>query len=34
VPNPLSTVIELKFEGEPRQVLGAGHVLIDDDLWR
>jgi hypothetical protein len=30
----LVTVIELKTEGEPRQVLGAGHVLIDDDPWR
>ncbi len=26
----LATVIEMKFEGEPRQVLGAGYVLIDD----
>jgi alpha-L-fucosidase len=32
--DPLATVIELKVEGEPRQVLGAGHVLIDDDPWR
>ncbi len=27
-PNPLATVVELKVEGTPRQVLGAGHVLI------
>jgi alpha-L-fucosidase len=33
-PDPLSTVFELQFEGEPKQVLGAGHVLIDDDPWR
>jgi alpha-L-fucosidase len=33
-PDPLAAVIELKVEGEPRQVLGAGHVLIDDDPWR
>ncbi len=33
-PDPLATVIALEFEGEPRQVLGAGHVLIDQDPWR
>jgi alpha-L-fucosidase len=33
-PNPLATVIELTCEGVPVQVLGAGHVLIDDDPWR
>jgi len=32
-PNPISTVLELKFEGEPRQVLGAGCVLLDEDPW-
>lgn len=32
-PNPLSTVIELGFKGEPRQVLGAGHVVIGKDPW-
>ena len=30
-PSPLATVIELKVEGKPRQVLGAGCVIIDDD---
>jgi alpha-L-fucosidase len=33
-PSPLATVIELVCESEPVQVLGAGHVLIDDDPWR
>lgn len=33
-PNPLDTVIEIKVDGVPRQVLGAGHVVIDDDPWR
>jgi alpha-L-fucosidase len=33
-PNRLSTVIELKVEGTPRQVLGAGCVILDDDPWR
>ena len=32
-PSPLATVIELKVEGKPRQVLGAGCVIIDDDPW-
>ena len=32
-PNPLTTVIELGFKGEPRQVLGAGHVVIGKDPW-
>jgi alpha-L-fucosidase len=30
-PDPLATVIELKVEGVPSQVLGMGCVLIDDD---
>jgi len=29
-PDPLATVIELKVEGEPRQVLGAGCVLLEE----
>lgn len=29
-PNPLATVIELTVEGTPRQVLGAGHVLLEE----
>lgn len=33
-PDKLATVIELKFEGEPRQVLGAGHVLLGKDPWK
>lgn len=33
-PSPLATIIELECEGEPVQVLGAGHVLIDNDPWR
>lgn len=33
-PDPLTTVLELEVEGEPRQVLGAGHVLIENDPWR
>lgn len=33
-PDPLSTVIELKFTGKPEQLLGAGHVLIGHDPWR
>ena len=33
-PNPLATVIEMKFDGEPRQALGAGHVLVNEDPWR
>ncbi|MCL4505316.1 MAG: alpha-L-fucosidase [Chloroflexi bacterium] len=33
-PDPLATVIEIEVEGTPRQVLGAGCVLIDDDPWR
>jgi alpha-L-fucosidase len=32
-PDPLATVIELEVEGEPRQVLGAGCVLLDEDPW-
>jgi alpha-L-fucosidase len=34
VPNSLATVIELECDDVPVQVLGAGHVLIDDDPWR
>ncbi|MBM3496490.1 MAG: hypothetical protein FJX72_19555 [Armatimonadetes bacterium] len=33
-PDPICTPIELRFEGEPRQALGAGHVLIGEDPWR
>jgi alpha-L-fucosidase len=33
-PNPLCTVIEMEVEGEPKQVLGAGYVLIEQDPWR
>lgn len=33
-PSELDTPIVLEFEGEPKQVLGAGYVLIDDDPWR
>jgi alpha-L-fucosidase len=33
-PSAISTPIELRFEGEPRQILGAGHVLIAEDPWR
>jgi len=33
-PDPLATVIQLKFRGEPKQVLGAGHVLLGQDPWR
>jgi len=33
-PNALATVIELTVEGEPRQVLGAGCEIIDDDPRR
>ncbi len=29
-PDPLATVIELRVEGEPQQVLGAGCVLLDE----
>ncbi|MGQ9524298.1 MAG: alpha-L-fucosidase [Armatimonadota bacterium] len=32
-PNSICTVLEMKFEGEPRQVLGAGCVLLDEDPW-
>ncbi|MCC6442800.1 MAG: alpha-L-fucosidase [Armatimonadetes bacterium] len=32
-PDPLATVIELKVEDTPRQVLGAGHVIIENDPW-
>jgi alpha-L-fucosidase len=33
-PNPLATVLALEVEGDVRQVLGAGHVLLEDDPWR
>jgi alpha-L-fucosidase len=33
-PDPNDTPIELTFTGEPRQALGAGYVLIDEDPWR
>lgn len=33
-PNPFVSVIELEVEGDIRQVLGCGHVLIEDDLWQ
>ena len=33
-PNSLATVIELTFDSAPKQVLGAGHVLIEQDPWR
>ena len=32
-PDPLDTVIELTVEGEPKQVLGAGYVLLENDTW-
>jgi alpha-L-fucosidase len=32
-PDPLATVLELEFEGEPKMLLGAGHVLLDEDPW-
>lgn len=33
-PSPLATVIELKFRGEPKQILGAGCQVLGDDPWR
>jgi alpha-L-fucosidase len=33
-PDPIATVIELKFSGQPKQILGAGHVVIGKDPWR
>jgi len=33
-PDPLATVIALDVEGDVRQTLGAGHVLLEDDPWR
>jgi alpha-L-fucosidase len=33
-PNSLATVIELTFDSVPKQVLGCGYVLIDNDPWR
>jgi len=32
-PDPLATVIELKFEGEPRMVRGAGCQVLGPDPW-
>ena len=32
-PDALATVIEIDVEGQPKQKLGAGCVLIDDDPW-
>ncbi|MGQ9680927.1 MAG: alpha-L-fucosidase [Anaerolineae bacterium] len=32
-PDPLDTVIELTVEGEPKQVLGMGCVLLENDTW-
>jgi alpha-L-fucosidase len=32
-PNALSTVIELQVEGTPRQVLGMGCEILEDDPW-
>jgi len=32
-PDPLCTVIELKFSGEPKQTLGAGCVILPKDPW-
>lgn len=32
-PDRLATVLELEFEGEPQQVLGAGHVVIENNPW-
>ncbi len=29
-PDPLATVIEMKIKGKPRQVLGAGCVVLKD----
>jgi alpha-L-fucosidase len=33
-PSKLATVIELKFEGEAKQILGAGCVVLGKDPWR
>ena len=33
-PNALDTVIVLQVEGEPKQILGCGHVLLENDPWR
>jgi len=33
-PDPLATVIELKTKGEPKQMLGAGCVILPKDPWR
>ncbi len=33
-PDPLATVIEIECDGAPKQVLGAGHVLLEEDPWR
>ena len=33
-PDPTCSVLELKISGEPRQVLGAGHVVLGEDPWK
>jgi len=33
-PDPLATVIEIECDGTPKQVLGAGHALLEEDPWR
>jgi len=32
-PNSLASVIALQCDGEPKQKLGCGHVLIENDPW-
>lgn len=32
-PDPLCTVFEMKFTGEPKQTLGAGCVILPKDPW-
>lgn len=33
-PDPVTTVLELKVSGEPRQTLGAGCVMLPKDPWK
>lgn len=33
-PDPVTTVLELKVSGEPRQTLGAGCVILPKDPWK
>jgi alpha-L-fucosidase len=33
-PDPVTTVLELKVSGEPRQTLGAGCVVLPKDPWK